>query len=438
MPRSLVGTRIRQRRRDLRLSQAALARDVEISASYLNLIEHNKRGIAGRILNAIARRLDIDPRELEQGLESPIFARLQDAATHGAENQAELARMEEFVGRFPGWASLLAQLHSDLQKNRQSLALLSDRIAHDPFLSDSMHAMLSNITAIRSTASILANNQDVPPEMQARFQKNLHTESLRLSGTAQELVSYFDASQGQDSLIGDGADHLDRFLKRRNYHLSELETGQDRETLLALASALAADAELFPQPDDQARAAGYFSTYVADACAMPEPEFLSSGKASGFSPAALAAHFKVGLEAVFRRLACLPLAADLPVFGFISSDRSGSILLRKEQHGLSLPRYSGGCPLWPLYQAFSRDGAELQNLRSPNDQQFWTCSLAYSLGEPRLDRPPSKISTMIFLPLDEAEKHRLPQAYKPVLDVGPHCRLCPKQGCDARREPSLV
>ena len=44
---AIIGTRIRQRRRELGLTQAELARRVEISAPYLNLIEWNKRRIAG-------------------------------------------------------------------------------------------------------------------------------------------------------------------------------------------------------------------------------------------------------------------------------------------------------------------------------------------------------------------------------------------------------
>lgn len=59
MPHSLIGTRIRQQRNRAGLSQTALARQAGISVSYLNLIEHNKRGIAGKILLSIARELGV-------------------------------------------------------------------------------------------------------------------------------------------------------------------------------------------------------------------------------------------------------------------------------------------------------------------------------------------------------------------------------------------
>ncbi|MEZ8097508.1 MAG: helix-turn-helix transcriptional regulator, partial [Amylibacter sp.] len=45
---ALLGTRIRENRKALRLSQKDLAHAAGISASYLNLIEHNRRRIAGK------------------------------------------------------------------------------------------------------------------------------------------------------------------------------------------------------------------------------------------------------------------------------------------------------------------------------------------------------------------------------------------------------
>ena len=58
MAKSLAGTRIRERRRMLGMRQGALAKAAGISASYLNLIEHNRRNAAGRVLLALAEALD--------------------------------------------------------------------------------------------------------------------------------------------------------------------------------------------------------------------------------------------------------------------------------------------------------------------------------------------------------------------------------------------
>jgi transcriptional regulator with XRE-family HTH domain len=58
VPRSaLTGTRIRERRILIGMRQAELARAAGISASYLNLIEHNRRRVGEDVLAALARAL---------------------------------------------------------------------------------------------------------------------------------------------------------------------------------------------------------------------------------------------------------------------------------------------------------------------------------------------------------------------------------------------
>ena len=49
---TLTGSRIRERRQVLRMKQSDLASHAGISASYLNLIEHNRRRIGGKLLVA--------------------------------------------------------------------------------------------------------------------------------------------------------------------------------------------------------------------------------------------------------------------------------------------------------------------------------------------------------------------------------------------------
>ena len=49
-----IGQRVRERRRELNLTQGELARRAGMSVSYLSLIEHDKRTIGGRLLQRLA------------------------------------------------------------------------------------------------------------------------------------------------------------------------------------------------------------------------------------------------------------------------------------------------------------------------------------------------------------------------------------------------
>src|SRR5690554_32472 len=81
---TMTGTRIRQKRLARGIAQGALASQAGISASYLNLIEHNRRRIGGRILLRLAAALEVDPQTLSQGSEAALIAALHEAAGEAA------------------------------------------------------------------------------------------------------------------------------------------------------------------------------------------------------------------------------------------------------------------------------------------------------------------------------------------------------------------
>ena len=82
----LTGNRIRERRLVLGMKQADLAEAVGISASYLNLIEHNRRRIGGKLLVALARVLTVEPAQLSEGADATLYDALQSVARDHAGN----------------------------------------------------------------------------------------------------------------------------------------------------------------------------------------------------------------------------------------------------------------------------------------------------------------------------------------------------------------
>ncbi len=61
-----IGAKIRRLRRDKGFSQAALAERLEVSASYLNLIEHNRRRVTVKLLLQLADIFEIAPADLAE------------------------------------------------------------------------------------------------------------------------------------------------------------------------------------------------------------------------------------------------------------------------------------------------------------------------------------------------------------------------------------
>ncbi|MEM6618967.1 MAG: short-chain fatty acyl-CoA regulator family protein [Pseudomonadota bacterium] len=442
MARTLVGTRIRERRRAQGMTQVALAGAVGISASYLNLIEHNKRGIAGRTLNALARELGAGPTDLTDGADETVIARLLDLSRTGVEDRAEVGRIEEFVGRYPGWARLLLHLGEVNRTQVERLRALSDRMAQDPFLAETMHEILSNITAIRSTAGILAGS-DVPEPLRDRFLGNLARESERLASRAQNLVAFFEAEGG--------ADAPDRPLapEPTAWPTVLATPGVTVQTTAAPGdpnTASPPDSVALPSSDRQAHLGQAAAQRLAQVVRMmPEGVFEPVARRLAFDPLALAQHFEVAPWQVLWRLAHASPGShqagsggsDFPEFGLIECDMSGAVLLRRSIPALPLPQYASACPLWPLYRAFARPDQVLRAVVDlPSGDRVMCYAVARATGHGGYDMPPMLRSTMAFA-ADPAVFPAAKEIRAPVLG-GIHCSVCPRKACLERRADYIL
>jgi len=186
--RILTGTRVRKRRLDLGLRQADLAAQLGISASYLNLIEHNRRRISSKLLQGLSAALHVAASLLEDGTAEAVLEPLKEAAAAFPNAAVEEGRAEDLVAGFPDWAALIAAQHARIAQLEARGRALSDRLAHDTQIAHSLHEVISTATAIRSTATILAETPDLDSDWQARFHGNIDVDSARLAESSQALL----------------------------------------------------------------------------------------------------------------------------------------------------------------------------------------------------------------------------------------------------------
>ncbi len=429
MPRdTLTGSRIRERRLIAGLRQADLARQVGISASYLNLIEHNRRRIGGKLLLGIAQVLGVEPSMLTEGAEAALIATLREAAADTGAVARKPEPADEFAGRFPGWAEVLAAKHRRIASLERTVEALSDRLTHDPHLAASLHEVLSTAAAIRSTASILAETGELEPEWRDRFHHNLNQDAQRLADSSKALVRYLDDTNTGDVRRGLPMEEVEAFVAAHNHHFGGLESGQDDpDRLVRDGAGLGSDAA-------RRMARALLERYARDARAMPLARFQAALDRLGLDPVALAGEFETDLAAVFRRLAALPEGVLSCEAGLVICDASGSIVYYKPVAGFALPRFGASCPLWPLFTALGRPLAPVRRLVSQlgrSEARFECMAIAWPDGPAGFEHDPQYRSTMLILPAPDA-------ADEDVQPVGSTCRVCPRRGCDARREPSIL
>jgi hypothetical protein len=422
---ALTGSRIRERRVIAGLKQADLARDSGISASYLNLIEHNRRRIGGKLLLNIASALGVEPSALTEGAEAALIATLREAAADAGFSGAEADRADEFAGRFPGWADTLVSAQRRIATLERTVETLTDRLAHDPHLAASMHELLSTAAAIRSTASILAETGTLEPEWRDRFHANINEDSRRLAATAQALVGYFtDASDAADA-VSSPQEEVEDFLSARSYRFEEIEQSQQADRAVA---------EVIAASDLRSLAARHIASGVLhqvarDAAALPIGALEAALEEVGPDPIALARHLRQPATRILRRIAALP---DLKA-GLVVCDRSGTVIFRKSVEGFTVPRFGACCPLWPLFGALGQPGAVLRERLAQQGRghaEFDCYAACEAQGAPGYNTAPLVQAVMLVLPAGDAPL--------PVQAVGATCRICPRDTCGARREPSIL
>ncbi|PYE85756.1 short-chain fatty acyl-CoA regulator family protein [Pseudoroseicyclus aestuarii] len=410
----LAGARIRDRRLDLGMRQADLAREAGISASYLNLIEHGRRRIGGRLLNEIARILGTDAARLAEGA-GALTGALQAAAATAPEAGAEVRRADDFAGRFPGWAALVAAQAERLAQTQDRAEALAGRLAHDPGLARVLHETLSSITAIRSSAAILSQTEGLDADWQARFLANIDQDARRLTEAGRALALQLEAPDpGAGALPQEQAE---AWIEARGHHLPQIEAGQSPEAVVAASGLTGGAGEMLLQR----------LTRVAE-----EARRLPLSAVTGpFDPVRIARSHGTDIGLVLRRRAAL---GEGPPVALAVCDAGGALIRHRPAPGLRLAR-EGACPLWPLYEALSRPGQPLRVAALIPDGAGERRVLAWAHAAPREahdpDAPPLMESSMLLLP--HGETGGLPERR-----VGPGCRICPRQDCRARREPSLL
>ncbi|UWR32170.1 helix-turn-helix domain-containing protein [Sulfitobacter sp. W027] len=426
MREGLTGSRIRERRVMAGLKQAELAQQSGISASYLNLIEHNRRRIGGKLLLNIAHALGVEPQALTEGAEAALIAALREAAEDAGLVGPEGDRADEFAGRFPGWAKVLATSQRRIDALEQTVEALSDRLAHDPQLATSMHELLSTAAAIRSTASILAETDSLQPEWRDRFHANIHEDSRRLSDSAQALVTYFDNAAETREVAHSPQAEVETFLAAHDYRFDALEQAGTPQDAIA---ALVGEAEALKTKAARHIATGVLQQIARDAAALPLNRLEGAVAERGHDPARLAQALEQPMGRVLRRLASLP---DLGA-GLVVCDRAGSVTFAKSVEGFTVPRFGACCPLWPLFAVQGQPGLVMKSRvmqMGRGQAQFEAIATCEVQAAAAYNTPPLSQSVMLLLPV--------PSSASPAQPVGATCRICPVEGCRARREPSIL
>jgi len=490
-PRSLIGRRIRDRRRELRLTQAALAQKAGISGSYLNLIENDKRLIGGSLLKRIAGALDLEVGALSGVEDSRLANDLGEIARTLALDGLGTEQAVDFVARSPDWARAFVALHRSYRDAVNTSTALSDRLSQDPALMDLSHAVLSRVTAIRSFAEILEQHPDLEPAERARFTGIVAAQSDDLAASAREMIGLLGNPLDAAKPTSPG-EEVDDFIIHHDNHFPTLEEAgaalrrridgegvgllSDLRRRLGLApgdrvgaadlppeslrfqlarrvfaslhgdlvEAVIDDPRLAsPEAREQARAA--MTAYGAGAMLLPYEPFLQAAETTRYDVDLLSRRFDASYEQIAHRLVTLRRPGEEGLaFAFLRADPAGNLSKPfSAVPGLRMPRFGGSCPLWALHAAFGEpDRPVVQLAVMPQGERYLFIARRVVKRRGGYGATPVMFSVMLGCAIGDAGRIVYGDAFQSrrqslETPVGINCRACPREDCRQRAHPAI-
>ncbi len=433
-----VGAAIRRLRRGANMTQVALADALDISPSYLNLIERNQRPLSARLMLLLADRFDFDPRQLVAdepgGGLAGIRRRLADPMFDDL--TIDKSELEEWLTASPNTAAAFVRLFD----NRPA-----DQFRGEP-------EMVDPIKLVRREIDRWQNHFADLDSMAETLADELRLISADLYGAIGERLR----SKHQLMIRVLPETVLPGTLRRLDLHARQLQLSEmlDPASRTFQAALLLAEIEARAEidglvsgahfKDDAARSfyRRYLSSYFAAALMMPYARFLRSCEQSGYQFKVIERRFGANFEQVAHRLTTLQRvgARGLPFF-MIRIDRSG--LVSKRFSGAShspMVESTDRCSFWNVHRVFDRPFELDTQLVELEDNSMWfTFSRAIQGIGTGLAGETSEFAVGLGLSADHGASlfHAGGQDISSdnAVSIGLGCPVCTRDQCPQRSMP---
>ena len=448
------------------MAQVELARRLEISPSYLNLIEHDQRPLTAPLLLRLAQEFDLDLADFDVEPDEQLCA-----------DVAEVFADELFAG------------------SSHAYETLSEQVASAPALAHGLVRVYHAYREAQQSADGLASqiydgHQDLGGVSGAPLASEEVSDFIQRQGNAfDELERLADRLRNGLGLgLDDGAavsiaggqllPALRRYLEERHDVTLALVPAVDRPSVLraydpasrvlALSEGMPPHSRLFQTiaqlaliehtetldriaegggltaPASRSLARVVLANYFAGAVMMPYDAFLAAARRERYDVELLGHRFGASFEQVCHRLTCLrrPGQEGVP-FHMIRVDLAGNISKRFSASGIRFARFAGACPRWNVFSAFLAPGTiSVQTSVMPDGTAYFCFARTVPKGRGGYHTPHTIQAIGLGCRIefgrelvysDGVDLERLEGA----VPIGLTCRLCERPDCEQRAFPSI-
>ena len=449
-PRSeklIIGQRLKVLRTTLGLTQAQMAEQLGVSASYITLIESDQRPASAKLLMRLAQVYDINVAELAPGTDSQLAADFEAVLKDPSLETEGVGRaeIEAVLQASPRIASALVKL-----QGRLSDVLMRGQIEANPLTDrNKVDALAQVAKPVELVRDWFYENRNYIDELDrvaegVAEEHRLHRDEsgMRLNGllAAHNIrVRRLPASVMAGTLRRYDPHRKELLLSERldvasrRFQIAVLIARLDYQDLIdeVMGNAFDGDAT-------RSLARVSLSNYFAAAMLMPYGPFLAACETERYDIDVVGHRFGTSFEQTAHRMTTLQRqeARGIPFF-FVRVDRAGNVSKRFSAGRFPFSRFGGTCPLWNIHSAFETPGkVTTQLIRMPEGARYYSIARTVTRAGGSYTDPAPRLA--VGLGCDIAFAPRLiyadsadPERTEPT-DIGLNCYLCERQNCASR------
>jgi XRE family transcriptional regulator, fatty acid utilization regulator len=454
VPKTFVGSRVRQLRNERGFSQAALAQMLEISPSYLNQIEHDVRPLTVAVLLRITEVFGVDATFFASQDDTRLVAELREVTMdRDLDIDVDPTEVAEMVGAHPALARAVVNLHRRYRITTAQLAA-----ATEERFSDGSSGSGSITMPHEEVRDYFYQRQNYLHELDTAAEDLTIQMRLHHGDLARELTRRLTEVHGVH--ITRRIDLGDTVLHRYDPKTKTLEISNhlsSGQQVFKMAAELAylefgdlidslVDEGKFTSEESHTLARLGLANYFAAAAVLPYRQFHDVAENFRYDVERLSSFYSVSYETIAHRLSTLqrPTMRGVP-FSFVRVDRAGNMSKRQSATGFHFSSSGGTCPLWNVYETFANPGKILvQIAQMPDGRNYMWVARTVERRAARYGQPGKTFAIGLGCELRHA--HRL--VYSEGLDlsgdpniaatpIGAGCRVCERDNCPQRAFPAL-
>lgn len=449
---SMLGAKVRQLRRREKLTQAQLADQLGISASYLNLIENNRRPLTASLLLKLAQKFQLDLATFDSSEETRLVSELRevfgDSLFEGV--PITIQELKELVTTQPAIARSMLRLYRGYRSAQSSAESFAEQIHQQ-----GGGAVLST-NPTEEINDLLQRNDNHFPTIEVGAEALWDEAGLDFDDVYGGLIAFLGRKHGIDVRVveaeeGQAMRHFDE--RRGLITLSEVLPPRTRRFQLAHQVGLITQHDAFEaleleeqvtSPEAAAMVPIVLANYFAAAVLMPYEPFLEAAEDVRYDIELLAHRYRCSFEQVCHRLTTLrrPGSEGIPLH-FLRIDIAGNISKRYSGSGIRMPRFSGACPRWNVHAAFLTPGMiRVQISRMPDNALYFCLARTVQRAHGGYRMPHTIHSIGLGCELQHARRMVYSDGFdldnvEAATRVGVTCRTCDRMDCEQRVFPPM-